>query len=152
MDAKIWGPTCWTYLHFLSMNYPENPTEIDKEIYRNFIIYLGRTLPCIKCRKNFNNHIQQLNLSKAFINKNSFIEFIWELHNTVNQSNTKTFDKFIKLYKQLIKNKSFDPILLYKTNYRNKTIIIALILIIIITLLMIIIGITYKKIEIKWNI
>ena len=36
MDPKVWGPNAWIFLHSITMNYPKNPTNEDKEKYRTF--------------------------------------------------------------------------------------------------------------------
>ena len=32
MEASIWGPKAWVFLHSITMNYPEKPTDEDKAI------------------------------------------------------------------------------------------------------------------------
>ena len=36
MNPKIWGPGGWLFLHSITLNYPENPTENDKMYHKNF--------------------------------------------------------------------------------------------------------------------
>ena len=37
-NNKIWGPPAWTFLHTITFNYPENPTNREKHNYFNFQI------------------------------------------------------------------------------------------------------------------
>jgi len=39
MRADIWGPHAWIFLHSISLEYPDNPTNIDKNNMKNFIDY-----------------------------------------------------------------------------------------------------------------
>ena len=36
MEPKVWGPGAWLFLHSITMNYPENPSETEKMYYKNF--------------------------------------------------------------------------------------------------------------------
>ena len=36
MDAKVWGPHAWKFLHTITLNYPENPTDQNKADYKHF--------------------------------------------------------------------------------------------------------------------
>ena len=37
MNVNEWGPGGWTFLHTITFNYPLDPTNEDKERYRNFL-------------------------------------------------------------------------------------------------------------------
>ena len=41
MDPAFWGRSTWTYLHTLTFNYPEKPTQDDKLKYYNFFLNLN---------------------------------------------------------------------------------------------------------------
>ncbi|ATZ80856.1 putative thiol oxidoreductase [Bodo saltans virus] len=56
--TTIWGPDLWKSIHNISFNYPYNPTQKDKDNYRNFFVALGNVLPCCVCRNNFGDHIK----------------------------------------------------------------------------------------------
>jgi hypothetical protein len=45
-QTLIWGPPMWHFLHTMSFNYPVNPTQEDKEHYRDFVLSLQHVLPC----------------------------------------------------------------------------------------------------------
>ena len=36
MDPKIWGPSTWLFLHTITLNYPNNPTQQDIDNYKKF--------------------------------------------------------------------------------------------------------------------
>ena len=52
IKPDLWGPHLWRFLHYLSLSYPSNPTDEEKEIMLNFIESLQEVLPCEKCRYN----------------------------------------------------------------------------------------------------
>ena len=51
MVTNVWGPSLWHVLHTISFNYPVNPTEEQKQQYKDFVLSLGNVLPCGACRK-----------------------------------------------------------------------------------------------------
>ena len=63
MLTQIWGPPLWHFLHTMSFNYPVNPTQNDKNNYRNFVLNLKHILPCGKCRKNLTKNLNSNNLN-----------------------------------------------------------------------------------------
>jgi Erv1 / Alr family len=52
MMTSIFGPATWHLLHCISFNYPETPTEFEKDEYMSFVLSLRNILPCGKCRIN----------------------------------------------------------------------------------------------------
>ena len=53
MDADRWGPAGWTYLHAVTLSYPDAPSDLDRVHYRQFFDLVGKTLPCVACRHHF---------------------------------------------------------------------------------------------------
>lgn len=85
INPKIWGPNMWWILHLISTTYPHNPTPEEKQTYYNFVHNFGAVLPCIVCRDNFRNNLQQMQFSPAHLmNRTTFTKFIFDLHNLVN--------------------------------------------------------------------
>ena len=100
IKPDLWGPHLWRFLHYLSLSYPSNPTDEEKEIMLNFLESLQEILPCEKCRYNFNNHLDNLDMN--ILNSNeTFIRWLFDVHNDVNKSTNKPimeYDDFVKLY------------------------------------------------------
>jgi hypothetical protein len=85
MITSVWGPLLWNTLHIISFNYPNNPTNEDKKSYKDFLLSLGKVLPCVYCRDNFNDNLKKSNFNdKVFKNRDTFTRFIYNLHQTVN--------------------------------------------------------------------
>ena len=114
MLANIWGPSLWTYLHLLSISYPDKPNDDDKEIFKKLIKYLGLTLPCDICKNHYFNFMTEEKVELGLKNKQNFMELFWKLHNNVNKLNNKEvidFNSFLKKYDKIIKydeNKHFN--------------------------------------------
>ncbi len=85
-STLVWGPMLWQILHIISMNYPVNPTETDKDNYHNFLMSLQHILPCSMCRENLPKNLKKLNYSRKHLkNRKTFSKFIYDLHNEVNK-------------------------------------------------------------------
>jgi len=87
-QTSTWGPPCWTFLHFTSLNYiPER-----KEGYQMLLRGLEKTLPCGHCRNNFSKNYAQAELAmlekhgidNIWACRKTFSLFVWELHHAVN--------------------------------------------------------------------
>ena len=129
MTSK-WGPTYWSYIHMITLNYPNKPTkkERDKHFFmvRNFI----DTLPCPTCRNEINNIINDNNLRNSLGSKEKFMKYFWNIHNQVNKRLNKpqlSLKKFKKLYSS---QTSFSVFKLIKSNKLKNIIIVILLLII----------------------
>lgn len=84
--TSIWGPAMWHYLHTMSFNYPVEPTEKNKEDYRNFVINLKNVLPCKYCRINLEKNLKELPLNMSEMkNRASFSLYIYNLHELINK-------------------------------------------------------------------
>ncbi len=60
MLPEIWGKYCWTFIHLLTLEYPEFPTQADKENYKEYFESLQKVLPCEKCRNNLETHLKKI--------------------------------------------------------------------------------------------
>ena len=84
--TTVWGPTQWHMLHTISFNYPVNPTNEDKQHYRDFVIHLQYVLPCKYCRINLKTNFKQLTLTMSTMkNRESFSRYVYDLHELVNK-------------------------------------------------------------------
>ncbi|ARF09817.1 disulfide thiol oxidoreductase, Erv1 / Alr family [Indivirus ILV1] len=129
MKPDIWGPHAWIFLHSVTMDYPHNPTEKDKENMINFIFYLGKVLPCEKCRRNFQMHLEKNPLnSKALSSKDSLVKWMIDIHNCVNDT---------KKCKKITHDEGIRKIL---EHYENKSINYIYILTVVIILFLVILG------------
>ena len=102
MEPNIWGPGAWLFLHSVTLNYPDNPTNIQKKQYKDFFYSLVNILPCSKCQKNYENHINEYPINFHLNSKEALSRWLVKIHNMVNKINNK---KTLK-YKDFISNMS----------------------------------------------
>jgi hypothetical protein len=85
-NVNFWGKMVWTILHTISFNYPVNPTEEDKDHYRDFLLSLRHVLPCRSCRENYARNLESIGFCRDDLaNRHTFSMFIYRLHNCVNK-------------------------------------------------------------------
>ena len=123
MEPNIWGPSAWLFLHSVTFQYPENPTEVEKLNYNHFFTSLQHVLPCPTCRKHYKENLEKLPI--ALNSKKELIEWLIDIHNEVNIIYHKkqfTYEEVYQKYKKL-----YNP-----SNYFNKGIILIILLLIMI--------------------
>lgn len=93
-SGDCWGPGLWKFLHMISFNYPMNPTEDQKKLYYDFMLSIGKVLPCKVCRDNYENNLDNIKFQiNALENRKTFSEFMFNLHNEVNRKLGKSILK-----------------------------------------------------------
>ena len=84
--TTVWGPAQWHMLHTISFNYPVNPTNEQKEKYRDYVLSLQNVLPCGACRKNLKTNLKHLPLKMSDMkSRDTFSRYIYNLHELVNK-------------------------------------------------------------------
>ena len=104
MNPEVWGPPAWTFLHSVTLAYPDNPSDIDKSNYENFFNTLQPILPCAKCSQNYMKHLQEDPITNNLDSKKSLVNWLINVHNKVNKSNNKrelTYNEVMNHYKLL---------------------------------------------------
>jgi hypothetical protein len=101
-QTGIWGPVLWFYLHIMSFNYPNNPTQTQKNHYKDFIYNLRFVLPCKYCRINLINNLKEHPITNNDLkNRETFSRYIYNLHNIIN----KMLNKKIKISYEEVRDK-----------------------------------------------
>lgn len=124
-NNKIWGPHAWLFLHTITFNYPENPSEQDKVNFFTFFDSLKHVLPCAKCRKHY--HENSKHIKDNLNSKDDLVKWLIKIHNDVNFINNKpiwSYDDVYNKYQEL-----YDP-----PNLINNVLIIVIILIVLFSL------------------
>lgn len=142
-DPNYWGPALWTTLHTMSFDYPENPTEEQKNNYSNFFHSLKYVLPCGVCRQHYAKSIEQTNpIEPALKNRDTLSRWLVDFHNTVNKRLNKpivSYESVKEKYDALSGKCSADTCsIVQQCNTRRKT---DNLLYIVILLLLVIIGV-----------
>jgi hypothetical protein len=88
MVPDIWGRFLWYSIHFIAMDYPEDPSEEDRRSYKEFFENLWKVIPCYKCGVNYKRHLLELpvvsNTGDFLRSKEALFTWTVELHNIVN--------------------------------------------------------------------
>jgi hypothetical protein len=109
MNPEYWGPSFWKILHTISMNYPDNPTQEDKNNINNFYTSLDKILPCYECQNNYKEHIKKYPIEKSLGCKNDLVKWVIDIHNIVNTELNKPVlnynDALSRCYKDCDKEK-----------------------------------------------
>ena len=114
MLTKVWGPCMWFFLHTISFNYPVNPSQIEKQKYRDFILNLKYVLPCKYCRINLKNNLKKNPLTMNIMkNRDTFSKYVYELHQDVNRMLKKKTNITYKMVRNKYEN--------YRARCLNKT-------------------------------
>jgi hypothetical protein len=101
MKPNLWGSHGWIFLHTITMNYPNNPTSTDKQIYSNFFKSLSTILPCAKCAHNYSLHLEEYPIEDAVDSKESLVNWLIDIHNEVNESLQKptlSYEQVMNVY------------------------------------------------------
>ena len=108
MNKNIWGPSGWLFMHSISFQYPENPSEEDKNNYKVFFESLKNTIPCPKCREHYSENLKQNPIQLN--SRDELIQWVIDIHNKVNEKNSK------KIYSR----QEVEKLYLSKYNYSIK--------------------------------
>ena len=82
IDPRLWGPSAWTFMHYVALGYPVNPTPADADDARAFLSSLQFILPCQKCRLNLASHLNTMPPDKALAQgRDAFFDWMVDLHN-----------------------------------------------------------------------
>ena len=102
-EKQDWGPNAWSLIHYTALAYPSQPTDVDKENYKNFYYSLQNTLPCPKCALNYQRHLKDIPIDEALVDPEELFKWTIDIHNEVNKelgkrkySYEEVSDKYIK--------------------------------------------------------
>lgn len=115
MKSLIWGPYAWYLLHWLSFTF--QPEKIN--VYHSIFKQLEKILPCPVCRNHYIKKIQNDFKIDRIKDKNTFIYWVYNLHNNVNKTINKPQFPFSSVIQLYFPNKT-------KINYSPKPILIFL--------------------------
>ena len=106
INNDVWGPYYWFFLHTISLNYPNHPTENLKKKYYDLISNFYLFIPDLKIGSEFNDLITQYPVSPFLDSKKSFIHWVHSIHNKINLnlgkpkiSLTNFYDEYFELTK-----------------------------------------------------
>ena len=137
MKPEIWGKHLWFSLHFIALDFPEDPSTEDVRHFKSFYENLHQVIPCYNCSINYIKHLYDRPLELSDL-KNTKALFKWtvDIHNIVNKELNKSqmsLDAAWEFYNDpdnFIEKKKADTVTMYYSSLMYIIVIILLILII----------------------
>lgn len=128
--TSVFGPYIWEGSHYITFNYPHNPTQEDKEHYKKYFESLCYVLPCSKCREHYTENFyknEQIKLKESDLESRATLtHWWWKFHKFVSQmldiNYDITYEDLCNRMESFIANCKLSPeekVKLYK-NYYNK--------------------------------
>lgn len=84
-DPRIWGSDLWKTLHRLSLAYPDQPTDDDRQAAYELLHSLTRLLPCPACRTHYAKHFATFDRDATTASRDALVRWVHELHESVNR-------------------------------------------------------------------
>ena len=84
-DSAIWGPHMWFFLHTISMCYPLRPNAVTKKKYYEFVQNIPLFIPIEKMSSDFSKLLDEYPVTPYLDNRESFIRWVWFIHNKINE-------------------------------------------------------------------
>jgi hypothetical protein len=101
-NAELWGSEGWHFIHFICLNYPDQPTEADKREYKQFFELLPKVMPCPPCGFHFEENMKKHPI--RLYSKKELFEWSIDMHNEVNAMNDKRILSYEEAYNEIWKN------------------------------------------------
>lgn len=102
IDPTFWGEEGWDFLFASVIGYPKHPNEEEMMDAERLILCLKSMLACMKCRKNYNDHLEKiLKNNNIYSSREELLKFLIDIKNEVNKSTGKStynYDDTINYY------------------------------------------------------
>jgi len=108
LDPAVWGPHYWFFLHTISICYPLRPNSITKKKYYEFVQNIPMFIPIESISTYFSKLLDEYPITPYLDTRDSFIRWMWFIHNKVNQKLEKpkiSLSQFYELYYENYKPK-----------------------------------------------
>lgn len=104
MRPEIWGKHMWNAIGSIALSYPEEPTIKEQQNVMGFLNSLQNVLPCEKCREHYKENLEKFPLSEALLSRETFIKWIIDVRNSINETNGKKILSYEEGKYQIRKN------------------------------------------------
>jgi hypothetical protein len=108
LDPKIWGPKYWFFLHTISLSYPKYPNTVTKKKYYELVQNMPQFIPVQEISLSFSKLLDEYPVQPYLDNKESFIKWVWFIHNKINEKLEKPIlslnDFYVKYYQEYKSN------------------------------------------------
>lgn len=85
LDPNIWGPHFWFFIETLALNYPNNPNDVTRKKYYEFIQNLPLFIPVEEIANDFDKLLKLYPVSSYLDSKKSFVKWVHFIHNKINE-------------------------------------------------------------------
>lgn len=85
LDANVWGPHYWFFLHTIALTYPHQPNAVVKKKYYDFIQNLHLFMPIDKMGNEFTKLLDEYPLVPYLDSRDSFVRWMHFIHNKINE-------------------------------------------------------------------
>lgn len=106
MDPTIWGPPYWFFLHTAAFQYPDNPNDIVKKKYYEFILNFPLFIPDRAIAVEFENVLNENTVQPYLRDRASLVTWMHHIHNLINTKCNKpriSMAQFINEYYEQFK-------------------------------------------------
>lgn len=118
--TAVWGPMGWMTLHSISLLYPDNPSQSDKQISHKFLDEFANSITCPHCEKHFKTMFENYRKIHPEWNSSKFhlFLFIARAHNTVNKRLEKPLVKTVQeCLDSIIQGTQYTSATTFRRNY-----------------------------------
>lgn len=139
IGPQTWGPHGWKFIHYITLAYPDKPTDDEKNNYKRFFESMAFVLPCSICSNHYTENLKLHPLNEETLSSRSkLVKWSIDMHNEVNKKNGKKVLSYEDAV-HLITNK-FGEKDIYDESSSNNFLLFFIIFIALIT-----IAVIYKK-------
>ena len=87
--TKGWGPLGWATLHSISALYPDNPSDLEQEMFSRWLLSFTATILCPSCMQHFTDATAAYTMINPSwkSSRRGVLEFVMRVHNSVNARN-----------------------------------------------------------------
>ena len=104
LDATIWGPHYWFFLHTATMTYPLKANDVVKKKYYDFIQNLPLFIPNETISKSFQGILDTYPVSPYLDTRDSLTRWMHFIHNKMNKRLGKREISITKFYEDYYEN------------------------------------------------
>ena len=73
LNAEVWGPHYWHFLHTVAFSYPEFPNEVSKRKYYDLIMNFSLFIPDVKMGDKFSEYLDKYPVTPYLDSRESFM-------------------------------------------------------------------------------
>jgi len=99
-NPTAFGPHFWFVLHSVSFFYPENPTDTDMKIHKDYFESFVHVLPCEDCKMHYRVLLTKYPIDGHLESRDELSRWVVFIHNQVN----KRLGKPEMAYDQVVSN------------------------------------------------